>query len=220
MSGVMTGLIVATFVAVAAIVVWGVLVTWRESLRRLAMLDGVMDRFPDARRSKSPWRYPRIEATLDGSPVRLDLIPDTMVRKDVPSMWGEIRWQRSHPAALYVTVDPKGAEYLPDCDIHQRRNLSPPADWPPRTHVCGDSSRAADLLARLDDLDLTAYPRLKQLAITRDEIAVTIRCAKATRRPRLLVPSNDFTTQAVEPAVIDQGLRLLADVEQRLAGIG
>ncbi len=215
----MTGLIVATFVAAALIIVWGVLVTRRESLRRLAMLDGVMDRFPDAHRSRSPWRYPRIDATLDGSPIRLDLIPDTMVRKDVPSMWGEIRWQRSHPAALYVTVDPKGAEYLPDCDIHQRPDLPAPSHWPPRTHVCGDAPIAADLLDRLDDLDLAAFPRLKQLAITRDDIAVTIRCAKATRRPRLLVPSNDFTTHAVEPAVIDQGVRLLEDVEQRLAGI-
>jgi len=134
-------------------------------------------------------------------------------------MWAEIRWRRSHPATLYVTVDPKGAEYLTDCDIHQRPALPTPAHWPPRTHVCGDASRAADLLARLDDLDLAAFPRLKQLAVTRDEITVTIRCAKATRRPRLLVPSNDFTTQAVEPAVIDQGLRLLEDVEQRLTGL-
>lgn len=215
----MTALIVATFVVVAAIIVWSVLVTRRESLRRLAMLDGIMDRFPDARRSRSPWRYPRIEATLDGSPIRLDLIPDTMVRKDVPSMWGEIRWQRPHSGTLYITVDPKGAEYLPDCDIHQRPPLPAPAHWPPRTHVCGEAPAAAELLARLDDLDLAAFTNLKQLAITRDDIAVTIRCARATRRPRLLVPSNDFTTHAVKPAMIDQGVRLLEDVEQRLAGI-
>lgn len=219
MPSVLTVVFVLTFAALAVGVVWAAYATARESRRRLAMLDGVADRIDYASRSRSPWRYPRLEGALDGSPVRIDLIPDTMVRKDVPSMWGQIAWQRPHAGALIVTIDPRAAEYLKECEIHDRPRLPSPAHWPPRTHVCGDAEGAA-LLRRLDELDLGARPHLKQLAIGDTEIAVTVRCARARRRPRLLLPSNDFTTDAIDPEVIEEGLGLLREAEARLRADG
>ena len=39
---------------------------------------------------------------------------------------------------------------------------------------------------------------------------------QVSRKPRLLVPSNDFTNDPVKPAIIDEALTLLREVDDRL----
>ena len=210
-------LIIASFLALVAVVAWAVLVTRRESLRRMVMLHGALDRFEDPVVTKSPWRYPRIDASLDGHPLRVDLVPDSMLRKGLPVLWAQLTWQRPHGGALYITRTPRAGEYLKEPSIHDRRRYATPDDWADDTFVSGDDDTGLTMLEALEGFDPAAHKRLKQIAITRDDISVTVRAAYARRPHRVFLASEVFTTNPVDPRVVDQGLVVLREVESLLA---
>ena len=210
-------LIIASFVALVAFVVYAVLATRRENLRRMVMLHGALDRFEDPVVTKSPWRYPRIDATYEGSPIRVDLVPDSMLRKGLPVLWAQLTWERPHAGALYVTTTPRAGEYLKEPNIHDRRRYSTPEAWPEDTFVSGDDDTGLEMLGSLEEFDPAPHKRLKQIAITPNDISVTVRAAYARRPHRVFIASEVFTTHPVDPRVVDQGLAVLQEVESLLA---
>lgn len=210
-------LIIASFIGLLAVIGWAVLATRRENLRRMAMLHGARDRFEDAVVTKSPWRYPRIDATFEGSPIRVDLVPDSMLRKGLPVLWAQLTWTRPHPGDLFVTKEPRAGEYLKEPDIHSRRRLPMPEAWPETTFASGNGAAAQTMLEALDGFDPAAHKRLKQIAITRTDVTVTIRAAYARRPHRVFLASEVFATSPVDPRVVDQGLAVLRQVESALA---
>jgi|GEM_PF-6606456 len=211
-------LIIASFVALVAFVVYAVLATRRENLRRMVMLHGALDRFDEPVVTKSPWRYPRIDATFEGSPIRVDLVPDSMLRKGLPVLWAQLTWERPHGGALYVTTTPRAGEYLKEPNIHDRRRYATPEAWPEDTFVSGDDDTGLEMLGALERFDPAPHKRLKQIAITRNDISVTVRAAYARRPHRVFIASEVFTTNPVDPRVVDQGLGVLQEVESLLAG--
>jgi len=210
-------LIIASAVGLLVVIGWAVYATRRERRRRMAMLDAARDRLDGATVSRSPWRYPRIDGTFEGAPVRVDLVTDSMVRKGLPCMWAQITWQRPHAGSLYVTVDPRAGEYLKETDIHDRRRFQPPDDWPDRLFASGDDEIGVAMLAAVAGFDPGAHPRLKQIAITTDDITVTVRAARARRPHRVFYASEVFANDPIDARVIDEGLAILSEVESLLA---
>src|SRR4030067_3657022 len=67
-----------------------------ERQTRGHMLDEFLPHIEDPVLGWSTWRYRRIDGRLDGGPVRVDLVPDTLVPRALPTLWLQIRWAHQH----------------------------------------------------------------------------------------------------------------------------
>lgn len=212
-----------TMLKISVAVAAGLLLGWRflamfqkEHVGRAHMLDGFADEIAEARKSKSPWRTPRLEGSYQGFPIRVDLVPDTLVQRALPTLWLEVTWARPHVGHLYVTVDPIGTEYMVDDEICAGAVLQTPPVWPSRTRVCGDGETSYRLLDRLVSIDPTDYPDLKQLAVTEQHLKLTMRATRAEFTTYRFLRSANFPADAVTPELISQTLGLLRTTERAL----
>jgi hypothetical protein len=163
----------------------------------------------------SPWRYLNLQGRLDGRPARIDLIPDTLIPRALPTLWLQARWAGPHDGWLSVTKGWNGAEYFNE-DTDAGTRLPRPASWPADTVVRGDDGGSLALLHRIEHLDLDAYPSLKQLVVTGDEVKVTLRCARGDRGVYRALRSGSFPADAVTPAIVAETLTVLRDIEKTL----
>jgi len=212
-----------TLLKIAVAAAAGLFLGWRflamyiqERGGRDHMLDGFFDYIAAARLSKSPWRMPRMEGLLDGSPVRVDLVPDTLVQRALPTLWLQILWERPQAGHLYVTIDPIGTEYMVEDEICAHSVLRTPPTWSPKTRVCGDGADSEGLLYRLASMDLTDYPDLKQLAVTERHLKVTLRSTRAEYSSYRFLRSANFAADAVTPQLIRESLDLLRAADRAL----
>lgn len=206
----------AVVAAVALLLGWR-LVAARDDERQTKehMLDEFLPRIEDPVLGWSTWRCRRIDGRLDGRPVRVDLVPDTLVPRALPRLWLQIRWARPHEGDLCVTVDPIGTEFFSDDGEHGQR-LVPPATWNARTGVRGGEGARA-LLGRLAHLDLIEFPRLKQLTISPHELKATLFCAQGERQVYRVLRAAQFPADCVSPAVVSEALRAVRATEDVLA---
>lgn len=210
----------AKLAAATAAALAPVLITWKghssERRQRIHMLDGFLGRLQTAKVGMSPWRYPVVQGALDASPVRVDLIPDTLVLRTLPTLWLQARWLKPHVGRLRVTVEPSGTEYMAD-DLGLTTRFAPPSGWSRTTEVCGSGSGSLLLLHELQRVDLAAFPSLKLIELTERELKVTMRCARGDRTTYRVLRSAKFAPDAVTPQLIDETLTLLRTVEETLS---
>lgn len=218
----MTDIVLAAkIVAAAAAAVLAGYAIWkirnRDRQGRLHMLDpflGVLDR---PRVSLTSWRYPAVQGDLDHSAARVDLFPDTLVLRALPTLWLQVRWRRAHSGNIRVTVQPTGTEYFAEADgLHTR--FRPPPAWPETTEICGTGSESLQVLHLLRGLDLSAFPSLKQLAVNDREVQVTMCCARGDRTTYRVLRSVKFAADAVSQEIVTETMSLLRTVEERLSG--
>lgn len=209
-----------TLLKIAAAAVAGLLLGWRflamyqkEHVGRAHMLDGFLDEIAAARLSKSPWRTPRVEGLFEGAAIRVDLVPDTLVQRALPTLWLELTWARPHEGHLYVTIDPVGTEYMIEDEICAGAILQTPPTWPKQTRVCGDG-KSYPILDRLASVDPTDYPHLKQLAVTEQYLKLTLRATRAEFTTYRFLRSANFPADAVTPELIRESLSLLRTAER------
>ena len=208
----------ALLIKIAGAAAAGVLLTWRvcasygrEWREREHLLDTFLPSLQDVRVGRSPWGYPRVEGLLSGSLARFDLIPDTLVFRSLPTLWLQVRWARRHSARLCVTVEQTGTEFF-ETDDEVYSLLHTLARWPRNTDVRGQGD-SFSLLQQIERLDLTAYPSLKRLMVSENELKVTMRCARGDRLAYRVLRSAQFPPNAVSPELVAETLALLNDVE-------
>jgi hypothetical protein len=187
----------------------------REIEARDHMLDTFLPVVEGPSLRLSPWHYLNIQGRLDGRPARIDLIPDTLHTRSLPTLWLQARLAGPHDGWLSVTKEWNGAEYFSE-DADAGTRLSRPPSWPANTVVRGDNGGSLALLHRMEHLDLDAYPSLKQLVVTGDEVKVTLRCARGDRAIYRVLRSGSFPADAVTPAIVAETLTVLRDVERTL----
>lgn len=187
----------------------------RDRNRTQRMLDPVLGVVDDARVGKSPWGYERVEGFIDGSPVRIDLIPDSLITRTLPTLWLELRVARPQDAFLCVIVLCNGMEYFAD-EVDEGTLLATPAAWPESVRVRGTSQASVALLRRLRDFDIAAYHDLKLLAFSETGLKVVMRCARGDVPEYRVFRSASFPEDSVKPALVDETVRLLRDLERVL----
>jgi GTP-binding protein Era len=97
-----TSLIIRLAIVVAAALVLGyVFVAYvrRDRHKTQHMLDHFLGVIDDARVGRSPWGYERMVGSLDGSAVKIDLIPDKQVLLETIALWS-----RYHPFEAVVPI--------------------------------------------------------------------------------------------------------------------
>jgi hypothetical protein len=212
------GLIIRIAIVVAAAIVLGYvyLAYFRRDRRSTQhMLDGFMNVIANPCVGRSPWGYERLDGTFDGARIKLDLIPDSLITRTLPTLWLEARIGRPHDAFLCVIVLCNGMEYFAD-EVDEGTLLSTPAEWPESVRVRGKSQASVALLRRLRAFDIDAYRDLKLLVFTETELKVVMRCARGDLSQYRVLRSATFPEDSVKPALVDETVRLLRDLERVL----
>jgi hypothetical protein len=209
-------LVVKIAIIVAAALVLGyIYVAYfrRDRSKTQHMLDGFLDVVDEAQVSRSPWGYERLHATLDGVPVDIDLIPDSLITRTLPTLWLEVRLARHYPAFLCAITLCNGMEYFAD-EVDRGSLLRAPREWPDSVRARGDSQASVALLRRLAGWDITAYPHLKMLAFSETGLKVVMRCARGDLTQYRVLRSATFPEDSVKPELVDETVRLLRDLER------
>ena len=180
------------------------------------MLDPFLTVLDHPQVSLTPWRYPTVKGGLDSSAARVDLFPDTLVLRTLPTLWLQVRWRRAHSGSIRVTVQPSGTEYFTEENGLGTRFLPPPG-WPQTTEICGSGSESLHVLRLLQELDLSEFPSLKQLIVNDREVQVTMRCARGDRSTYRVLRSVKFPADAISQNIVAETLTLLRTVEEKLS---
>ncbi len=193
--------------AVALLFGWRLLGVQRsDRATRAGMLDAFLPEILGPVVGWSTWRYPRLEGILDGTAIRIDLLPDTLITRTLPTLWLQVRWTLPQEGNLCVTVDPVGAEFFSDDAFYGRLVPTPPS-FHVRAEVRTDESGQA-LLRRLSSLDLRSYAALKQLAVIHGELRLTLRCARGERTIYRVFRAAKFPSESVTPSLVKETLSL------------
>jgi hypothetical protein len=165
--------------------------------------------------TRSPWGYERLQGRLDGAPVHIDLIPDSLITRTLPTLWLEVRLARQYDAFLCVITLCNGMEYFAD-EVDEGTLLNTPRTWDETTRVRGTSQASVALLRQVAGLDLGAYPHLKLLAFDTGGLKVVMRCARGDLTQYRVMRSATFPEDAVPPSLVNETLSLVRDLERVL----
>lgn len=207
---------IAIVAAAALLLGWVALTLLRQERgKNQHMLDLFLNVLGSPRVGRSPWGYESIEGTLDGCPARVNLLPDSLITRTLPTLWLELRWARRHDAWLCVVLAANGMEYFAE-DVDEGDRLVSPAEWPNGVVVRGKSSESVALARRLRDLDLTTYKDLKMITLSESETKVIMRCARADVSHYRVLRSADFAEDSVKPELVMETVRVARDIENTL----
>jgi hypothetical protein len=211
---------IAIVVAAALLLGWVFRAFFRQERgKNQHMLDPFLGVIASPRIGRSPWGYESVEGTLDGRPARVNLIPDSLITRTLPTLWLELRWARRHDAWLCVILAANGMEYFAE-DVDEGNRLVSPAEWPEDVVVRGKSSESVALARRLRDLDITAYKDLKMITLSESETKVIMRCARADVSHYRVLRSADFPEDSVKPDLVMETVRVVRDIERTLQASG
>ena len=179
------------------------------------MLDGFLAVLQDPVPKRNPWGWSRVEGRLARRAIRVDLMPEMLVRRSLPTLWLQATWMLPAGGQLSVMLEPVGAEFFTD-DEGLRDRLASPPSWQRPTEILGNGRASGSLLRRLSDIDLGEYPSLKHILLDRQAIEVTMRCARGERWAYRFLRSPRFPPDAVTAAVVEETLAVLHAVEGAL----
>jgi len=194
--------------------------TYRAARRqRLHALDALLPALDQAEVALTPARFPVARGRLDGSPIRVELVPDTLVLRALPVLWLEARWRRRHQGRLRLVLRPTGTEYFTANNVCRRR-LPPPPGWAEPVEIWGEGGDAGEILRRLGALNLADFPSLKQVVITEQELRVTLRCKQGERAAYRVLRAAYFDEEPLEAAQVAQLLGALRTIERAMSPQG
>jgi hypothetical protein len=201
----------------------GVLLTRRlvaayhaERDRHRRMLDAFVPLISPARVFRNGAGLPALRGTFHGSALIVTVVPDSLAFRQLPKLWLEVRWARSHPGRLRLLLRPAPSEFLAD-EQGLTQRFAGPTRWPFPVEACGGGPEAGVLLDRIEPLDLAAFPSLKQILIAETELRVTLVCEKADRGTYRVLRAARFDLQPVGSELAAETLAVLSAVEHALA---
>lgn len=200
-------------VAVALLLWWRIKHAYRdEHVGREGLLDAFLAALPGATIDRGPQGLPRLRGQLDGAALLVSLHADTLALRTLPTLRLEARWEHTHDAVLDVMLDPSGTEYFAE-SLGLGARAAPPDGWPDTTIVLVSGIEAAPIVERLSGVDPSAFPALKHILVKRDELRLTMNCARADRQTYRVLRSATFKPDAVAPDIVDQTIGALRTLE-------
>jgi hypothetical protein len=188
---------------------------YRDRRRTQHMLDDFLPVLGEPTIGRSPWGYERLEGVLDGERVKIDLLPDSLITRTLPTLWLEVCLSRPFDAFLCVITLCNGMEYFAD-EVDEGTLLNTPSTWPEGVRVRGKSFASMGLLRRVADLDIGAYPHLKLLVFSETGLKVVMRAARGDVSQYRVLRSATFAEDSVKPDLVDETVRLVRHLERVL----
>ncbi len=204
--------------AVAPLLWWRIKHAYRtEHVGREGLLDSFLAALPGSTVDKGPQGLPQLRGQLDGAALLVSLHSDTLALRTLPTLRLEVRWDRTHNAVVDVMLDPSGTEYFSESSELGGR-AAPPEGWPDTTIVQISGVEAAPIIERLSRVDPRTFPALKHILIDRDELRLTMNCARADRQTYRVLRSATFKPDAVGPGIVSQTMAALRTLEAAVSG--
>ncbi len=186
-----------------------------ERQARMHMLDGFQEVISSPTLEKDPRGMPRLRGLFEGTPLVVSLDADTLALRTLPTLWLEARWARAHQGTVDVLLDQSGTEYFVG-DLGTATPTRPPAGWPETAVTRASGVDSAPILEALARVNPSAFPAIKHVLVDRDELRVTMKCARADRQTYRVLRSATFQPDAVKPEIVTQTLTLLRSIEQAI----
>lgn len=138
--------------------------------------------------------YPRLSGTVDGVPIRADVVVDCMGLRKLPSLWLRVTLEApvTTGTILDVMMRPCGNEFFSPFDLLPDR-LDTPEDWPERAVIHTDDPRrlpAPELIA--PHVSILEDPKAKELIIAPKGIRLVWQADEAQRGDYLLLRQARF----------------------------
>jgi hypothetical protein len=213
-----TGLAVRLAIVVAA----ALLLTYvflayvrRDRKKTQHMLDPFLNAIDHPQVGRSPWGYEFLEGSFGGRPVRVSLIPDSLITRTLPTLWLEVRWARPSDAFLCVITLCNGMEYFAD-EVDEGGLLVTPSTWPESVRVRGKGPASSALARRLNGFAIDAYKDLKMVSLSETETKVIMRCARGDLQLYRVLRSASFPEDSVKPELVEETVRVLRDIDRML----
>jgi hypothetical protein len=177
----MTGVLLLVLVAVAVLAVVHRRSATTAARERAAVLDDVVDLLDGVRAAGHRGTHPTLTGTVDGRPVTLRLVVDSLTMRKLPVLWLEVVVRRDLPVAapLNLLRRPTGTEFFSP-DGRYDHELAPPAGCPrPARLSTTDARRAPDAVVLEPAEDLLRDPRLKEVGLGRSGVRAVWLVAEA-----------------------------------------
>jgi hypothetical protein len=138
--------------------------------------------------------YPFMTGSVDGVPVRADVIVDAVVLRKLPSLWLRVTVEApvATTAILDVMMRPSGSEFFsPFAALPDR--LDTPADWPERAIIHTDHpDRLPPPEAFTPHIAVLDEPRAKELIVSPNGVRIVWQADEAQRSNYLLLRQANF----------------------------
>ena len=177
----MTGVLLLALVAVAVLAVAHRRSATAAARERAAVLDDVVDLLDDVRAAGHRGTHPTLSGTVDGRPVTLRPIVDSLTMRKLPVLWLEVVVRRDLPVAapLNLLARPTGTEFFSP-DGRYDHEIAPPDGGPRPARVSTtDPGRAPDAAVLEPAGDLLRDPRLKEVGLGRGGVRAVWLVAEA-----------------------------------------
>lgn len=167
--------------------------------------------------------FPRLSGQLDGDPVHLELIPDTMVMRRLPQLWASLTLCKDlgDIPGFAVLVRPAGYEFY-SLTAHYGEPLDAPAELPSEVLVRGSDASAEALLFQLAPSigSILADPRVKEIAVTKRGLRLIWQVGEGRRGEHLLLRQVVFDNATVEAGELVRRLDQLGRLQIAIEGQG
>jgi hypothetical protein len=160
--------------------------------------------------------FPRLSGTHHGQPVKVELIPDTMVIRRLPQLWLSVtllQRRRSLPTVSILIRHTGNEFYSITAGLECR--LEPPRGFPVEVMVRGDCPRSQQLLDHLAPKlsAILADPKAKEVCVTGNGVRIIRQAGEGRRGEHLLLRQAMFDGAHVSSDV-------LAGILDDLQGLG
>jgi hypothetical protein len=189
----------------------------RAARDRAAVLDDVVDLLDDVRAVDGGGAHPTLTGTVDGRPVTLRLVVDSLTMRKLPVLWLEVVQRRNLAVAapLNLLLRPAGTEFFSPDGRHDHE-IAPPAGWPRPLRLSTTDPRRAPAPAVLAPAeDLLHDPRLKEIGLGRGGVRAVWMVAEADQAAYRLGRRAVFGSARVAAHDLRRVLAVLSAVGDR-----
>ncbi|MEJ2885740.1 hypothetical protein [Actinomycetospora aeridis] len=185
-----------------------------EGAQRWALFADVVPLLDGARLRGERGGYPVLTGDLDGQPVTLRAIVESVALRKLPVLWVEVVVHRALavPGTLNVLLRPTGTEFFsPDAGF--THELTPPAGAPRPVRVsCAGPGRAPSPGVLAPATGLLGEPETKELGIGRGGLRVVLRVAEAEQASYRTTRRVVFGRPRLRPEALTRAVAVLTEV--------
>jgi hypothetical protein len=212
MSATTVGVLLVLAAAVTALAVLHRRARRTDAEERRRLFAGVVPLLEDPRLTGDGVHgYPVLTGRLDGRPVTLRAIVDSVALRKLPVLWVELVVHRALAVGgtVNVLLRPQGTEFFsPDTGF--ARELEPPPEFPRPVRVsCASPEGAPPTRAFAPALDLLHDPATKELAVGRGGLRVVLRVAEGDQASYRTTRRVVFDRPRVSPDAVRRAVAAL-----------
>lgn len=194
----------------------------RKSMtQRRGLLDQAGDLLDDARFTHAADGHPIVLGRMaDGTPVKLEVITDTLITRRLPQLWLRVTLFQDLPAlpSLGLLARPTGAEFYSVVHDFTDWIAPPPSDVPALMRGNAGSEDACWEGLRRGIVGFTADKTVKELVVGADFVRIVVQAAQGEPASHLLLRQARFSIQAIAVSGLQKALGVAVDLRELASG--